>query len=342
MKRATIKEVAGEAGVAISTVSLALSGKGYVSQQTLKRVESAAFKLQFKPAKAAQRLASRATGNIGFVLRDDHFTRSEPFYNRVLLGSEYEANNHELYVLLTTIPSQYDPELHMPRFLRDSNVDGVIVAGKVDPAFLRSTKQTGIPTVLVDFECGGCPAVLIDNKEGARKAVMHLVDRGHRTIAFLGADTEHPSIHGRLEGYKLALSSSGLPVDGRVIITSKSGEPDMEMGGTLSERLFSLNPMPTAVFCANDALALTVLNLARDRSVDVPGELAVVGFDDVDGASRATPGLTSVKVFKEQLGELAIRRLTELISTRSENSRQYERSSHTVLVATELIIRGST
>ncbi len=341
LKRSTIKDVAEEAGVAISTVSLALSGKGYVSEQTLLRVESAASKLRFKPAKAAQRLASRATGNVGFVLRDDHFTRSEPFYSQVLLGTEYEANHHELYVLLTTIPYRFDIALHMPRFLREGNVDGLLVAGKVDPAFLETVERSDIPTVLIDFEYDGCPAILIDNKEGARQGTDHLIERGHRTIAFLGADTKHPSIRGRLEGYKLALSASGLTADEKMIITSERGEPDMETGRKLSEQLLSLSPMPTAVFCANDALALTVLNLSRNKGIDVPGDLAVVGFDDVDGASRSTPGLTSVRVFKEQLGELAVRRLAELISARPDSPSRYERSSHTVLVPTELIIRGS-
>ncbi len=220
-------------------------------------------------------------------------------------------------------------------------MDGFLVAGKVDPEFLETVERSNIPTVLIDFEHDGCPAILIDNKEGARQAIYHLVERGHRTIAFLGADTVHPSIRGRLEGYKLALSASGLSVDERLIITSERGEPDMETGRMLSERLLSLGPMPTAVFCANDALALTVLNLAKDRSIDVPEDLAVVGFDDVDGASRSTPGLTSVKVFKEHLGELAVRYLAELITIGPDSRKRYERSSHTVLVPTELIIRGS-
>jgi LacI family transcriptional regulator len=341
LKRSTIKDVAEEAGVAISTVSLALSGKGYVSEQTLHKVERAVKKFNYTPARAAQRLASRSTGNIGFVLRDDHFTRSEPFYTQVLLGSEYEANHHELYVLLSTIPYHFNARVNTPRFLKERNVDGLLVAGKVDQRFLETLDWTEIPTVLIDFEFEGCPAILIDNEEGAIKATGHLIEKGHRTIAFLGADTKHPSIRGRMDGYKAALSAAGLPVDERLIITSENGEPDMETGRVLSERLLSMSPLPTAVFCANDAIALPVLNLVRNRGLDVPGDLAIVGFDDVDGASRSTPDLTTVRVFKEQLGELAVSRLAELISSGPDSRGRYERSNHTVLVPTELIIRGS-
>ncbi|MGA7306272.1 MAG: LacI family DNA-binding transcriptional regulator [Rhodothermales bacterium] len=342
MKRSTIKDVAAEAGVAISTVSLAMSGKGYVRDETKRRIKQAAERLHYAPARAAQRLASTHTGNVGFVLREDHFTRSEPFYTRVFLGTEFEADQHGHYVLLTTVPSPFAPDRHLPRFLRERNVDGLMIAGKVDDDFLATLEELSLPVVLIDFEHDDIPSVLIDNQGGAAAAVEHLLSRSHRRIAFLGADMTHPSIHGRLDGYRLAMAAADLPADDRFVVTSTNGEPNAETGRILAGRLFAMDPMPSAVFCANDELALTVIRYAAEKGIRVPEDLAVVGFDDVESAKLVSPALTTVRVFKEQLGELAARYLAELISSRPESRNRYERSSHTIRVPTELVIRNST
>ncbi|GIV60519.1 MAG: transcriptional regulator [Rhodothermaceae bacterium] len=338
---ATIRDVAAEAEVSISTVSLVLNGKGNVSDETRERVLEIAEQLGYVPRPAARNLAARRTGNVGFVLRDDHFTRSEPFYTRIFLGTEFEARHQNLYVLLTTIPRSYRPGEHTPRFLRERNVDGILVAGKVDPAFLEEAGRTGVPVVLIDFEWEALPAFVINNQAGAREAVEYLLGRGHRRIAFLGADLDHPSLRDRLDGYRLALSSAGLPLDENLLLVDNDQDPTYSTGFRLAEQLFALDPPPTAVFCVNDALALGVLDQARQRGIPVPERLAVVGFDDVERAAEAAPPLTTVRVFKEHLGELAMRHLGSLIEAPKGEAPRFERGRHTVRVATELIVRAS-
>ncbi|GMQ82621.1 MAG: LacI family DNA-binding transcriptional regulator [Rhodothermia bacterium] len=341
-KRSTIKDVAAEASVAISTVSLVMNGKGYVSMDKRERVLKAARLLKYVPRQAARKLPMQSTGNIGFVLRVDHFARSEPFYTRIFLGTEFEAHNHKLYVLLTTIPKKFDPTLHTPRFLDERNIDGLLVAGKVDPAFVSTVARAGIPLVLIDFQLDDHPAVVIDNLQGARMAVEHLFSRGHELISFLGADMLHPSLKARLEGFQIAVSAAGLEISPPCIIVSDSGEPDYETGFDLSQRLFACEPMPSAVFCANDALALGVLDQAAKRGIRVPEDLAVVGFDDVPRAEHNRPSLTTVRVYKEQMGELAMRYLHERMADYPANYINFERGSHTVRVPTELVIRASS
>ncbi|RMF53317.1 MAG: LacI family transcriptional regulator [Bacteroidetes bacterium] len=338
---ATIRDVAAEANVSISTVSLVLNGKGNVSEETRARVLQVATQLGYVPRQAARNLAARRSGNVGFVLRDDHFTRSEPFYTRIFLGTEFEARHQNLYVLLTTIPRHYHPGEHTPRFLRERNVDGILVAGKVDPAFLEEARGTGVPIVLIDFEWDDLPAFVINNQAGAREAVEHLIERGHRRIALLGADLDHPSLRDRLDGYRLALSAAGLPVDEHLLITDDA-DPTYSTGYRLAGRLLTLDPPPTAVFCVNDALALGVLDQARQRGIPVPERLAVLGFDDVERAAEAAPPLTTVRVFKEHLGELAMRHLHTLIEAPPEETSRFERGRHVVRVNTELVVRGST
>lgn len=340
-RRSTIKDVAAEANVSISTVSLVMNERDGVSPDTRDRVLETARRLGYVPTSAARHLVTQKTGNVGFVLRDDHFNRSEPFYTRIFLGTEFEARQQNLYVLLTTIPRKYDPAEHMPRFLKERNVDGIIIAGKVSRRFLDEVTRSDIPAVLVDFEVPSLPVISIDNQGGAAAAVSHLIEKGHRRVAFLGADMRHPSIVARLDGYRLALGHAGIAFDEDLLVVSPESEPIRQTGLVLAESLLEIESAPTAVFCANDALALGVLDFASKTGLQVPGDLAVAGFDDVPGSSTSRPALTTVRVFKEQLGEMALRALTDLLAEDAAEG-HFERGGHTIKVNTELIVRDST
>ena len=339
-RRSTIKDVAAKADVSISTVSLVMNERDGVSPDTRKRVLKTAERLGYVATGAARQLATRRTGNIGFVVREDHFTRSEPFYTRVFLGTEFEARHHNQYVLLTTIPERYECGKHTPRFLRERNIDGVLIAGKVDSTFLEEVRGTDMPMVLVDYDADGATSVMIDNQTGAREAVEHLISSGHERIAFLGADLQHPSLKERLDGYRLALAGAGISQDPSLLFTTLDGKPDRTTGLELGRAVVASDA--TAVFCVNDAVALGVLEVARRKGRDVPGDLAVIGFDDVSGAADAMPPLSTVRVFKEQLGELALRRLTDLLSESPDHTPRYARTSQRIKISTELVVRESS
>lgn len=339
-RRSTIKDVAAEADVSISTVSLVMNEKGGVSPDTRKRVLRTAERLGYVPTGAARRLVMQRTGNIGFVVREDHFTRNEPFYTRVFLGTEFEARHHSQYVLLTTIPETYRPGSATPRFLRERNVDGLLVAGKVDATFIEEIRDLDVPFVLIDYEFEGCQSVVIDNQSGGRAAVEHLIDRGHRRIALVGADLAHPSLQARLEGYRLALAAAEIPFEPDLIVAADKGKPERETGMQIASKVIESGA--TAAFCVNDALALGVLDEVRRHNKRIPDDLALVGFDDVPGAATAMPPLTTVRVFKEQLGELALRHLNELMNGVTNREARYARSSHGVKLSTELVIRETS
>jgi LacI family transcriptional regulator, galactose operon repressor len=342
LRRSTIKDVAANAGVAISTVSLVMNGKGYVSQATRTKVLAAAKELRYMPSQAARSLPSRRTGNIGFVVREDHFRRTEPFYTNVFLGTEFESNKHAYYVLLTVVPNGYRPEDHTPRFLAERNVDGLLIAGKVHPIFLRQAQEMDLPTVLIDFESDGLPAVVVDNQGGARAAGRHLIERGHRDIAFVGADMTHPSLKARREGFLLSLAEAGLSFDHGRSVVAVEGEPDYKTGMNLCQQLVGGGRAPTAVFCANDALALGVLDKAMSLGLKVPEQLAIVGFDDVPTAARNRPALTTVRVHTEQLGELAMGHLVDLLRDGQSPNGRVARIAHTSRIPTELVVRETT
>lgn len=337
MSRNTISDVAAAARVSISTVSLVMNGKGPVADATRQRVQAAADRLGYAPSRSARGLAARQTGNVGFVLREDHFRQSEPFYTRVFLGAEFEARRRGLYVLLSTVPDPYDPDEHAPRFLGEHSVDGVVVAGGVDGALIEQLQARSIPHVLADYAWEGAPRVSIDNGGGAEAVAEHLLERGHRRTAFLGAEPHHPSPSARREAFVEAMRRAGHPIPDRLVVTD-GGPSDRSTGARAAHAILDpeADARPTAVFCANDALALGLLDAARERGLRVPDDLAVVGFDDVEGAALAFPPLTTVRVHKERLGEMALGVLVDGL-TGDEPS-----IPASTLIPTELVVRASS
>lgn len=330
----TIKDVARRAGVAVSTVSLVINRKGKVSAETRERVLRAVAELNYHPQRSARGLVTQRSGNLGFILTDDHFSRAEPFYTKVFLGTEFEARSHDYYILLTTVRQQFRRE-GVPRFLLERDVDGVIFAGKVPSRLVEYVKEKGLPIVLVDYypPRGDYSCVLIDNVGGAQLAVSHLVHKGHRRIAFIGGDLEHPSIRDRFIGYREALTQAGIEVFDSLVVTDQPYTATSDGYEAAKELLHRGQPF-TALFAANDAMAVGALRLMQERGLKVPDDVAIVGFDDVEAAITTRPALTTVRVPKEELGAIAVRRMVEQIN---HNDRAISRT----IVPTTLVLRDS-
>ncbi len=334
--RPTIRDVARKAGLSLSTVSLAINNRGYVSDRTRSRVLRVVEQLGYHPTRAAKGLASRTSGNLGFILSEDHFSQAEPFYTRIFLGTEFEARKHNFYILLTTVGRTFGGSDAAPRFLLERNVDGVILAGRINEKLVQHIDSLGLPVVLVDFELkrGKYSSVQIDNRGGARLAVDHLLDLGHRSVAFIGGDPGHPSITERREGYLEAIRERGLAVpDGLLMVTER--DTRFSDGFQAAQKLFASGARPTAVFAANDAMAIGCIRYAKGAGLRVPEDLAIIGFDDIDMSSHIEPRLTTVRVYKEELGKLAVQQVVDLIHSKA-------RSVVTARVPVELVVREST
>jgi LacI family transcriptional regulator, galactose operon repressor len=336
-KRPTIKDVAKKAGLSLSTVSLVINGSGYVSEETRKKVGKVIRELGYHPSRAARGLASKKSGNIGFILSEDHFSQAEPFYTKIFLGTEFEARKHNYYILLTTVGKGFNAATSVPRFLPERNVDGVIIAGRVNEKLINHIESLNLPIVLVDFEFRQrrFSSVLADNRQGARLATQHLIDMGHTQIGFVGGDITHPSIAERLAEFRQTLRDNGIPTNPKFIV---SDEKDTTIANGLNSatRMFERNgERPGAVFAANDAMAIGFLQYMRQRGLHVPEDMALVGFDDIEMASHVEPRLTTIRVQKEEMGAVAVRRIVESVKA----------TSLTVVasyVPVELITREST
>ncbi len=335
-KRPTIEDVARLSGLSVSTVSLVINNRGYVSDETRKKVLKIVEDLSYHPTRSARGLASKTSGNLGFILSEDHFSQAEPFYTRIFLGTEFEARNHNYYILLTTVGKTFHKTRSVPRFLLEQNVDGVIIAGKVNAKLIDYIDSVGVPVVLVDYESmkRRHSSVLIDNRAGAHAAVEHLIHLGHQSIGFIGGDIGHPSITERLAGYHDALQEHQRSPESSLIQVQ---EPELrgEDGANAVRKILDGGGRPTAILAANDAMAIGCLRFLRERGIRVPDDIALVGFDDIEMSMHVDPPLTTVRVFKEEMGKLSVLRLVDMIRSK----KQWVVTTH---VPVELVIREST
>jgi len=332
----TIKDVARKAEVSVATVSLVIHNNQRISPETKRKVLRAIKSLDYHPTRSARGLVSKRSGNIGFILTDDHFSRSEPFYTKIFLGTEFEAREEEYYVLLTTISAKYHAETTLPRFILEKNVDGIILAGKIPELFIKNLRKYNIPLVFVDYypPRGSFPVVLIDNISGGFKATSHLILCQHKKIAFVAGDTEHPSITERFQGYKMALEKSNIPFDSNVVVID---EPytGRENGYSAAKKLLRQSDKISAIFAGNDAMAIGVLQYLKEQKIRVPQDISLIGFDDVESDLSIDPALTTVKVPKVDMGIEVMRLMSAILNNKLQTPRK-------VLMPVEVVVRNST
>jgi LacI family transcriptional regulator len=332
----TIKDVAKKASVSPATVSLVIHRHQRISSQTRAKVLKAIKELKYHPSRSARGLVSKQSGNIGFILRDDHFSRGEPFYTKIFLGTEFQARDDEYYILLTTVPSSFKRRDLLPRFVLERNVEGVILAGKVPADLIAELEEYNLPLVFVDYypPSGSFPVVMIDNLSGGMKATAHLIQCGHRRIAFIAGDIEHPSINERFQGYKMALDKSGIPFDPALTVINEE-LPERPNGYSAAQKLFRQTNEISAIFTCNDAMATGVLQYLKENRISVPQDVALLGFDDVESDLMLDPPLSTVRVPKEELGIQALQLMVEIIRSKSSKPKK-------ILVPVDIIERGST
>ncbi|GAB4374580.1 MAG: LacI family DNA-binding transcriptional regulator [Calditrichia bacterium] len=333
---ATIKDVAKKAKVSTATVSLVLHNNNRISPDTKKRVLKAIKELKYHPTRSARGLVSRTSGNIGFILTEDHFSRSEPFYTRIFLGTEFQAREYEYYILLTTIAADYSDQDVLPRFILERNVDGVILAGKVPSSIVDQLVKVKLPIVFVDYypPAGQFPVVMIDNIDGGFRATQHLIECQRQHIAFIAGDIEHPSISERFQGYKMALEKANIKFNPKLAITNQA-YPDRKNGYSATKILFDRGVPVSAIFACNDAMAIGALQYLKENKIRVPEDVSIIGFDDVEANLSLDPPLTTMRVPKEDMGIEAVRLMVDILKHKTKTPRK-------VLIPVELVVRQST
>ena len=328
--KVTIRDVAREAGVSVATVSRVLNDSGPVSELTRHRIREIATRLRYVPDSAARSLITRRSTTVGVLLPDLH----GEFFSEVIRGIDQTAQRNGYHLLVSGSHNDKGEIEAALRAMR-GRVDGLIVMSPdIDSAALVANLPAGSPVVLLNCFVDGdaFDSLTIDNFGGADAMVRHLIAGGHRRIAFIkGAERNYDAAE-RLRGYRAALADAGI-----------EPEPALELAGDFTEsgghdaarRVAAMRDRPTAVFAANDSMAIGALAALRDAGVRVPDEMAVAGFDDIPIARYMSPPLTSVRVQISEMGERAVHMLLRAIEEKNQHEKQQE------TLPTTLVIRES-
>lgn len=303
-----IKDVARQAGVSLGTVSNVLNRPDMVSEDTRVRVQTVIDRLGYVRSESARQLRAGRSRIVGLLVLD----MRNPFFVDLASGAEREARAAGLGVMVCNSAQDPAEEAEYLSLFAEQRVHGVLVSpADSTRANTDAFRRHGIPFVLVDRGAQGATdcSVSVDDVAGAALAVRHLVGGGHRSIAYVSGPPKLQQVRDRRTGALRALAEEGLPAD--ALQELPVDRLDVSAGRDAGARLLGLARRPTAVFCANDLLALGVLQSLFAAGVRVPEDMALVGYDDIEFAAAAAVPLTSVRQPAVHMGALAARMLLD-------------------------------
>lgn len=325
-RSATIRDVAARAGVSVATVSRVFNSASVVRGDTAQRVLEAAEALHYVPHVGARSLSTRRTSTIGVLLPDLH----GEFFSEVIRGIDSAARRSGFHLLVSGSHSDWT-EMSAVLGATRGRVDGIIVMSPDrDTETLQGHLPRGVPAVVLNCPYGTGPSISVDNQGGSRAMVGHLSSLGHRRIAFIRGPERNADAWERLQGYRLEMNRISV----RDTSFELAGDFTEDGGYAAARRALEIDPRPTAIFAANDAMAVGVLGAAREMGLEVPDDLAVVGFDDIPIARFVAPPLTTVGVEIAQFGRRAFELLQDVISGDGTDGRRET-------IPTRLVIRES-
>ena len=330
----TIKDVARVSGVSIATVSRVINETGYVKESTRKRVLEAVRVLGYSPSYPARSLSSGSTRIVGAVLPDI----SNPFFPAVARGIDDALTARGYLLIICNTDNDATQEEALVGMLLGQRVDGIVfVAGGPESGALVRRASRDVPVALIDREIGGveCDAVTCDNYNGAYEMTRHLLELGHRRIAFISGPPNLSTSRKRLAGFRDCLMHSGIADPPHVYY----GDLKYETGRSIAREMLDSGQGTTAVFAANDLMALGAERCFTDAGVLVPARMAVAGYDDILMASLSRPSLTTVAQPAYRMGAVAAEMLLERLGASGDAARAPARLE---VLETALVVRDST
>ncbi|WP_244132390.1 LacI family DNA-binding transcriptional regulator [Burkholderia lata] len=309
-KAPTISDVANLAQVSKATVSRYLNGNLALPPDTAKRVDDAIVALNFRQNSLARRLSKGSSETIGLAMPNV----ANPFFAELADEVEEALRERDYGLSLCITRNLVEREAFYLRWLDTRHLDGLImITNRPDDGQLRQLIKGHRNIVLMDEDVPGTevPKVFVNNIEGGYLATKHLLDAGHRRIAHVSGPRFLYTVGERHEGYCKALAEAGVPYDPTIV---KFGTYERTFGQQAAAELLELRDPPTAVFAASDYLAVGMLETLRNRALDVPGYISIVGFDDMEFASLLMPPISTLRQSTRELGRTAVATLIDIIS----------------------------
>jgi LacI family transcriptional regulator len=331
-QRVTRKEVARQAGVSTATISYVINnGPRPVAAETRERILRAIEQLGYYPNELARSLRRQQTTTIGLVIPD----LLNPVYASLARSLEKICFEHGYVVVVCSTNRDMDKERRFAELLRAKQVDGVVFLP--DSASLEAIDilcQAHVPVVVLEHDVPGQHCITLNDLRGGMIGTGHLLDLGHRRIGFIQQEPNYTTSRRRLEGSFLALRQAGLEPDPGLVVACES---DHAAGAAAMDRLLALAEPPSAVFAHNDVIALGAMHAIQKAGLFVPGDISVMGYDDIASAAFFAPALTTISYPKDAMARSAAQHLLVMIDPRCEPP-----EPTTELLPVELVIRQST
>lgn len=332
---ATIKDVAKLAGVSPSTVSRVIADSRSISHQTKERVKKAMKELGYYPNMIARSLIKRSSQTLGLVLsRSTENAFTNPFFPEIIRGISTVAKRDHYSLLLSTAENHMEEAKQCLQMIMEKRVDGVILlASRARDELIERLSAENYPFVVV----GRVPAarniysVNNDNIQAAYSAVRHLLNLGHRRIAFLNGPMEYIFCRDRYEGYLMAFREFGLEVNPAYVLEASLQEEESYL---LTQGLLEMEEAPTAIFAADDLMAIGAYRAIKEKGLVIPDDIAVIGFNNDYFASLVEPALTTVRIPIYDLGVAAAETIIQVL-------KGVEVTPPQKILASELVVRDS-
>jgi DNA-binding LacI/PurR family transcriptional regulator len=337
-----MREVAELAGVSVQTVSNHVNGRyQYMAEDTRRRVATAMRELGYHPNVTARGLRSAETRTLGFLVLDQHARfLADPLTDLIIAGVGDVAREQGYGILIQSASPTEDSEDLLAPVLQ-SRVDGAFLLLSGEPEVreqtIRRVGETTRSFVVFDelVDDGEAMSVRAADRDGGRKIAEHLIERGHERIAFIGAEVPWAVVEQRRLGFDEALAAAGLELDPELTRMEAGWEPGSAV--PIAEALLAVDPRPTAIVCSTDLLALATMHTALRQGLDVPGDVAVCGFDDFPFSQFTHPALTTVRIPAYDMGREAARILIDHLGGNGDGAKPQQ-----VELEVELMVRAST
>jgi LacI family transcriptional regulator len=320
---ATIRDVAKKAGVSVTTVSRALNGYSDVNEKTRERIKAIAKELKYSPNLLARSLVMKKTKTIGLLVSGLRIEGSKDnFTYEVLCGVNDCAGEIGYELVLISTDSKKQQEKTYNQLVQERKVEGIILQGiKTDDPYLEEVLKSDIPCILIDIpmESDSVGYVTTDNRDGAKSAVTHLLNLGHKHIGMINGHSQAFVSQERLEGYQKALQEKGIAFNESYVADGAFLEEKAE---SETGMLLDKHPEITALFCASDLMAMGSIRAAKKMGRKLPEDLSIVGFDNIILSAYSTPSLTTIGQDRYQLGFEATKLLTDMLEGNKGSKRK--------------------
>ncbi|WP_428554354.1 LacI family DNA-binding transcriptional regulator [Pseudomonas edaphica] len=305
----TMDDVASRAGVSTSTVSHVLNGTRKVSPATVQAVQRAIQALGYIPNTLARSLARSSTNTIGVAIS----ALSNHYFSETVQAIETECVRHGYMMLFADPHDDPEQELRVVTALHHRRVDGILLAPSTGSSALEYLQANEMPTVLVDrMMSEQFDQVGVENTQSTQALVAHLIEHGHRRIGFIAGREGLSTTDERVAGYRAALQAAGLVFDPQLLV---NGGSNSEPARQATAQLLALPVPPTAIMAGNNLMTLGAMHALREARIEVPGQMALVGFDDFDWADFFVPRLTLIAQPVKELGARAVHMLLQRMAT---------------------------